>query len=128
MRDLGADPRKWRERLGEGLHKLIHAPLVLVCGLQVGWPVELGTVEWGWHFGLNRHGIDHARELFRQNPYFSAGLTTYFERFRTAVESTAIRQELISDDKWEWTLEREEIFLPIGVDEGVTLPWVHPAA
>lgn len=118
-RDRGDDPYAWRMHLGEHLNRKIGAGLVFapeLGGSPSGAPLSLGVAEWGWHQGYDPRGWEHATELFKKDPHYSAPLRAYFGKLIGQPDATYSRTDLISEAEWRASPDCDQVNAVIGVD------------
>lgn len=118
-RELGDDPHVWRRHYAAGLGRLIATDLVFcveTAGCRGGRMADLGVAEWGWEHGFDRAGWVQAMIEFRHDPAYSLGLQHYFRRFAADDGTACSRRELIPDEAWECSFDRDVIHRTIGID------------
>lgn len=118
-REQGDDPHRWREHFSRRLAELIGADLVFcveTAGCKRKSPRDLGVAEWGWEQGFNRAGWARALAEFHHNPFYSVGLQSYFRRFSQEDGVAHSRRDLVSDQRWDRSIDREVVHRVVGID------------
>jgi DNA-binding CsgD family transcriptional regulator len=121
-RELGDEPKLWREHYARGLSRLIGCDLALVVETRdcLGpKPVDLGVAEWGWENGYSRTGWAAALAEFERNPQYPIGLGSYIRRLAGEDGVVHTRLDLVPDREWQPSFENQFVHRSCGFGEFV---------
>jgi DNA-binding CsgD family transcriptional regulator len=119
-RDLGDDPRLWRQHCFARLAGLTGAGLVVggeFIGCLSGRPQAVGTADWGWDNGFNRAGWVLALTEFRINPLFCPMLQAYFAQLAREDGVSLSRRDFLTDREWYPSPYYRDVQSVMGGDE-----------
>jgi DNA-binding CsgD family transcriptional regulator len=116
-RELGDDPRMWRQHCFAGLAKLIGADLVAggeLADVRTGKQRDLGNVSWGWEHGFNPEGWKRALELLATDPNYSTQMVEYARRLVKEGEVVLRGTDLVDQREFLLGNEYQEVYRTIG--------------
>jgi DNA-binding CsgD family transcriptional regulator len=102
-RDLGDDPRRWREHWFRELARMVAGGVVVGGELavgQTGIPRDLGTVDVGWELGFDRTGWLNSLALLRDDPASNVLMASYHSATAGRAGASLSRRDLLADGVW----------------------------